>query len=243
MPAKNKRSAVPGFPRLEGSRLDLSVYYDGKGFYIASRDKGDPRVDFRARHITPENAFEQHLALPVWMGNDCISCVRIVRGSPSREEEEGWLARLVGQLRLDDGLLGICSELPVQVPPGEYLVEVGFHAPYALICDFFILAKNMFAEPVGAWFRRTRPREPMPPWLVSWLISEPGDDPGHEAEWRKKRKPPAGARWVSLVVRLGDPSEPLAPTAIVRDMPQMEVRKPEKCPMGIAAVDPFTMPD
>jgi hypothetical protein len=241
--APNERDVPPTFPHLEESRRDLSVYYDGKGFYLTARRRADPRLDFRALGLTPEQAFAQHLALPVWMGNDCIECVRVVRGSPSPEEEQGWLARLVGRLRLDDGLLGICAELPVEVPPGDYLVEVGFHLPYALICDFFTLSKAKFTEPVGAWFRRTHPREPMPSWLTSWLTANPHDDPGHDAEWKKKRKSRAADRWVSLVVRLGDVSEPLSPTRIVRGMPRLEVRKPRICPTGIVAVDPFPMAD
>jgi hypothetical protein len=180
MPPKHKRPALPTFPRLEGRQLDLRVYYDGKGFYLAARGKKDPLSDFRARNLEPEEAFEKRLAVPVWMGNDCIKCVRIVHGSLSPEEDEGWLARLVGRLRLDDGLLGICSELPVEVPPGEYLVEVGFHVPYALICDFYILAADVFAEPVGKWFRRTRAREPMPEWLFFHSASWPGSSFGEE---------------------------------------------------------------
>ena len=39
-------------------------------------------------------------------------------------------------------------------------------------------------EPVGRWFRRTRPGEPFPAWLRNQCVATPSDDPGHEAEWQ-----------------------------------------------------------
>jgi hypothetical protein len=243
MPPRKARPAPDPFPRLDAERLDLSVYYDGKGFYLASRTRDDPGLDFRGRGLSVDQALARHLAVPVWMGNDCLSSLRLARGALSSEERDGWLARVVGRLRLDEGLLGICSEVPIEVPPGEYLVEVGFHLPYALLCDFFVEARTIFDEPVGAWFRRTRPAEPMPPWLAEWLIATPADDPEHETEWKRKRKPRPRERWIDLVVRLADPSESLPLTPVERGMPQMEVRKPPACPLGLAAIDPVALPD
>jgi hypothetical protein len=41
----------------------------------------------------------------------------------------------------------------------------------------------LVSEPIGAWFRRTRPGTPLPVWLRLHCSGDPRADPGHEAEY------------------------------------------------------------
>jgi hypothetical protein len=73
----------------------------------------------------------------------------------------------------------------LDVPPGVYRVDVhicftGVNGP-----DFYEESRdaNVIPEPIGAWFRRTRPEKPLPSWLKLHCYEDPEADPGHEDEY------------------------------------------------------------
>jgi hypothetical protein len=88
----------------------------------------------------------------------------------------------------------------VAVPPGLYRLQVGtcfagVNGPWLYWGNYEIdaglrgatIARRsggpLKSEPVGAWFRRTRPKERMPPWLQMHCYEDPRSDPGQEHKY------------------------------------------------------------
>jgi len=129
------------------------------------------------------------------------------------------------------------------------LLNINFFARQPVLTDIEHLQKRRAVEPdpLGEWFRRSRPNEPFPAWLHNDCVIDPSEDPGHEQEWKKARQ-------------IEDPDEfhvdfllhliPLESGAQV-PMPELSedggdagwfsnpnaCRVPEKIPLGIVAHD------
>lgn len=168
------------------------------------------------------------------------------------------IGRIVWKLRIPCGSLAVEGGLDprgtdeddfvqfVDVPPGDYRVEVltylhGINGDYCI--DEFLKE-----EPLGTWFRRTRPDTPMPMWMKLALCEYPEWGPGHEEEWEKFDEYLDGlsmknydkliddCHTIGFVVRL---------TPLEDDAMELEIdddgwfaidkgaRKPERCPLGI----------
>jgi hypothetical protein len=72
------------------------------------------------------------------------------------------------------------------VPPGDYRVDL--HACFTGVNGPDYIGEDcrdpqIIPEPLGAWFRRTRPGLDLPAWIWLACYEDPGSDPGHEEEY------------------------------------------------------------
>ena len=236
---------------------DLSVYNEATGFSLHARGVGGLTRETLSDDLLA--SVRDGLVIPVELVQDDSLLVRVVLGDLTEAEEAEWVGRIVWKLRVPCGSLAVEGGLDpriededdfvrfVDVPPGDYRVEVltYLHGVNGTYC----VADLLTDEPLGAWFRRTRPGVTMPTWLKMELLEEPEADPGHEREWEEfaeyvDRLSPKQydrlfeeERLVDFVVRLtpleGEMGEPECSEhgwfAI-----DAGARKPERCPLGIA---------
>ncbi|MCL4694208.1 MAG: hypothetical protein KJ060_17060 [Candidatus Hydrogenedentes bacterium] len=175
----------------EQMRTDISVYNEATGFTIhAAEFCGIPREEVINQL---RSSVEKGVVIPIRLVQDGSPHIRVVTGELKPREEAEWVDRFVWKLRVPCGNLvfegGLDPRGPdetymrtVPVPPGDYQVEVftffwGINGWDSLPSDQ--------SEPVGAWFRRTRPGEKFPSAMKFYLGENSEDDPGHEAEWDK----------------------------------------------------------
>jgi hypothetical protein len=235
------------------SRTDLEVYNEATGFMIASAglcggdyssvDPGDERW---------LDAVRDGVFLPFELVQDDPFILRVVLDEPLNVQEQAeWVGCTRHKLRVPDGRLVVIGggvgylegedmtdfTCFLDVPPGDYLAELYtyFHGINGEYC----LDGAGPPEPIGAYFRRTRPGEPFPLWLHNECAEEPEADPGHEDEWMDaeedydSEQPP----YVGFLLRL-------SPLTEVPELPPMRdgwfaigsgARRPEVCPVGVVA--------
>jgi hypothetical protein len=202
------------------------------------------------------------LPLGLWQ-DDSFNARVLLGDLNEREAEEwvvraqGWLSIPDGRLAVGGGW-AVVERLAVpnedywkdfykvtDVPPGDYRVEVLGYLPGTALYPFKEAAQN--GEPLGTWFRRTRSGEKFPDWLASWIMDDVEEtDPGHTDFWAKQGADFEGQSWeelnerrqkgyVEYLFRLeplsGDPPQ----TQMSEDgfCLAWEVRKPERCPLGV----------
>jgi hypothetical protein len=188
--------------------------------------------------------------LPLAVESEDPAIVRIVVGAPLEPQEQAeWIGRVDGGLRVPDGRLALCGGAAYVLDAGDWTAEYvrtlpvppgDYHA--TLYC--FVSAPNAHAcleaagagEPLGAWFRRSRPGEAMPAWLHNRCASDPSEDPGHEREWARAGEQP-GAEVVDFLLHLTPANGPPTPVAVSENgfAEPSSCRKPEPFPRGIAA--------
>ncbi len=165
-----------------------------------------------------------HEAILQMLVGDSSFVARIVVDEPLTEAEETeWIARVRWPLHVPCGKLLISGGFDpdtisylvedessfVEVPPGDYVVEV---FTYLNTMNGRVFRKRWGDDGrLGAWFRRDFPDRAFPTWVASELYWAPKEDPGHEAVWKDiaaslragmlqiESKPMA---WVGVVVHL-----------------------------------------
>jgi hypothetical protein len=235
------------------SRTDLDVDNEACGFMIGSASLHG------GAYAEAEDGDARWLAgiaagdfLPIGLVQDDGFVIRVVVDEPlSAREDDEWVGRTRHRLRVPDGRLvvvGGCQEYlageemdeftaSLPVPPGDYLAEV-YSYLHGVNGDYCLREAGL-DEPLGAYFRRTRPGEPFPPWLRDLCAHDPRLDPGHEEEWRDVKvdydaEKPA---YVGFLVRLSPLVEDPAPPATERGWIAIGqgARRPAACPLGLIA--------
>ena len=230
-------------------RRDVHVPNESDAFVFAA-------AGLRGSGLMPgEEGWRQRVAacelLPVVVESEDPANVRVVVGGElSPDEQQGWVGRVDGGLRLADGRLALCGGAAwlidaddwtddfarvLELPPGDYQATLYCYAsaPNGRLC----LEAAGSDERLGAWFRRTRSGEPMPGWLHNRCVDDPDEDPGHQSEWKKARRRP-GSRVIDFLLHL----EPAAETSAVEvgDHGFAEAgpcRRPDPFPLGLVPVD------
>jgi hypothetical protein len=184
----------------------------------------------------------------------------VLLGEHAPEFESEWMGRAAWWLNVPCGYLGVSAgihllEVPdgyaggndpyfkyVAVPPGEYLVEVLAYLPADEVLFHpkggsrrFPVPGRPRGVPIGAYFRRTRPNEPLPDWLTAYLLEYPYCDPGHEEEWEDREDDDVEVEGCLLhVIRLTpvQPGEPVLRRPRDLWLP-FELRSLPKCPRGL----------
>lgn len=164
----------------------------------------------------------------------------------------GGIECLIEEVDEDDEFVQI-----LDIPRGDYRLDLytcfaGVNGPYLYWGNYDIDANKpgatrakpeggpLVSEPVGAWFRRTRPGEPFPYWLKCHCLEDERCDPGHEEEWKEdaeveEESPPL----VDFLVRLTplERAEPLPEEPPSGKGPFVPARGavclPARCPMGL----------
>lgn len=229
-------------------RHDVRVPNESDGFIFTS-------AAFRDRGISPGDAAWTAAAaagdlLPLGVESEDAAVVRVVVNEPlTTDEQREWVGVLRGGLRVADGQLALCGGLAYLIEPSDWALE--FARVLAVLAGAYRASLYGYAsapngrwcveqsgtdEPLGAWFRRTRPGEEMPGWLHNLCIHDPDQDPAFRAKW-KRAKPRGGAPAIDFLLHL-EPA-PSAPANLLNDegfCEAGECRQPDPCPLGIPAV-------
>lgn len=229
-------------------RRDLRVPNESDGFVFA-------RGSLRGSGLSPgeppwDAACRAGGLLPLAVESEDPANVRVlVDEDPSSEEQQGWVGVVRGALRLPEGRLALCGGIAwlidgddwtldyvreLDIPPGDYRATVYCYpsAPNGRWC----LEAAGSDEPLGAWFRRSRPAKGMPAWLHNLCIHDPDLDPGHQGEWSRARER-TGEPVIDFLLHLESITGPL-PVAVPGDtgfLDAQECRQPEPFPVGLAA--------
>jgi hypothetical protein len=256
----------PPGPKVKPSlpiRQDIHVYNTATGFTIASFTLAGKSMEDNDRKWN--KAIQDGLLIPVSLFQDDSFAIRVVAGDAlTTQEQEEWVGRLEWRLDLAKGKLCISSgaewlyeglaatELAddeslriVELPPGHYRATLYSYlgGVNGSACLDQLAGGYGQGEPVGQWFRRTRPEDPFPEWLVYRCVAHSDNDPGHEQEWANRPLPDAKAtpELISFLLHL-EPAEPSAITATAKPengwfSVSEGARKPERCPLGLIAKD------
>ncbi len=188
---------------------------------------------------------------------------RIVLGDLNGQESSEWIGRASWWLQVPDGVLvlaaggefawGMAEDLEgeefihrVAVPPGNYQVDV--YTTLTGINGLSALERAGPGEPLGAWWRRTRPGQEIPGWMQFLLYEGLAADPGHEADWRnwsdsryrRLMESVEKTRLLDWIIQLRPlAGQPPAPESV----PELDegcfyepaLRIPATCPAGIVA--------
>lgn len=243
-------------------RHDTYVYNEATGFMVTSMAMAGVAIDEGSKKWN--KAVADGKMIPVTLFQDDPFVVRVVAGEPlSAQEEEEWVAKLEWPLDIPDGKLAVTGGAVlvneeydpddryyqsylrvVDVPPGRYRATIYSYVPGVngnAVLDYLASGDDRH-ERYGAWFRRTRPGEDFPPWLVEWCVGEPDEDPGHEKEWKERQRPDASTmpEYIDFLVHLA-PDPNAGPT----DTPPEEgwfgeaenARTPDRAPRGLEGRD------
>ena len=187
---------------------------------------------------------ERGAIMPMSLYQDDGYAVRVVLGDLTEQEAAEWTARVQWKLHIPCGKLLVTGALDnedsvepakdgecywlgcyVDVPPGDYQVEVYSYPPGDLTTGWGQIenydGKGLFKPTTGIepekpldYFRRTRPNEEPPRWLVRDGLLE--------------------NEFIQFVVRLTPLTAELPPPEFEEgDFLQWQFRKPELCPLGI----------
>ncbi|WP_165221202.1 hypothetical protein [Aquisphaera insulae] len=235
------------------SRIDLEVRNEATGFMISSR--GLCGHDFSKIEGGDEAwlaATRDGVILPIELAQDEPFLIRVLVNEPlSAQEDAEWIGRSSHRLRIPDGKLEITgggSEFlwdddsdeytqTLDIPPGDYLAEL--YTFLQGVNGIYTFDQSGDPEPLGAYFRRTRPRVPLPLWLRNECCADPDIDPGHSAEWKhgefdfETDQPP----FLSFLLRLSPFHEEPAAVRLEEGWVAagQGARRPAKCPLGIVA--------
>jgi hypothetical protein len=230
-------------------RQDLSVYNEATGFTIHSGSmNGNTREELDEDLC---QSVRDGLVIPIELVQDNSLVVRVlVNEDLTPEEDEEWVGKIVSKLQVPCGKLVVEGGFDpdtedddeftasMQIPPGDYRVEV-YALFYGINGDYCCGAEEI-GEPLGTWFRRTRPGVEVPDVLKAIFGDEPELDPGHEDEWEETDGEMESDQ-VDFIIRLTPLVEEL-PALVLREECWFEInvgaRKPERCPIGVATTLP-----
>lgn len=189
---------------------------------------------------TVRQLVERNVLMPMSLYQDDGYIVRLVLDELTEREAEDWTARARWRLNIPcgkllvTGVLDYEDEIPrakngdefydgcgyVEVPPGEYQVEVYSYPPGDLSTGWGQIDNpDLFSGPLQAekrldYFQRTRPNEAPPEWL---------DEENYSLQ----------NAYVNFVIRLTTSKEELPALQFEEDgCLQWEFRKPDKFPHG-----------
>jgi predicted DNA-binding WGR domain protein len=255
-------------PSTASLRKDLYVYNEATGFAITSRRLGGRGIDGGSDpwHTAVRNGD----LIPIELTQDDPFFIRVVVGGELEpQESEEWVGRLDWKLRVPDGNLVVVGGAEylmeefdgeesdyvseyvrhVRIPRGEYRATVYMYFGGVNGHSCLTVARDGDEpDPLGEWFRRTRPNEKFPAWLHNDCVVDPDEDPGHEAEWKKAKKVnDPNENYVDFLLHL----TPLAsgekvPMPVVAEdggengwfCQPFVCRVPERIPLGLPARDP-----
>ena len=189
------------------------------------------------------------VCLPLFFPGDCaMDEALIVVGDLNEQEEAEWIGRVRGKLEIPCGtfMLMAGGNLPqdfeealahfqapnphavhavkVSVEPGTYLVEVyAFVSSITVDEAWYDIGED--DEPIIDWWRRTRPGQEPPPWLVAYLRERYVDLEGD---------------FVPYIIRLTPSTEEIPLPALEDEIKWcgvFERRRPPLCPLGIRLRD------
>jgi hypothetical protein len=230
-------------------RRDIHVPNESDGFLFTSSS-------MRGRGISPgaaawTAAVNAGDLLPLAVESEDSANVRVVVAEPLQEDEPtDWVGIVRSSLRVPDGSLALCGGIAyvlesnawavehvrvVDIPAGLYQATLYCYAsaPNGRLS----VERSGSDEPLGTWFRRTRPGEIMPVWLHNLCVNDPSADPGHAAEWRRAREK-RGGTVIDFLLHLEatDGAMTIAPATADGFMEATECRRPEMFPMGVPAI-------
>lgn len=256
--------ASAGTPPDSSLRTDFSIYNEANSFFLASESLcgRDPEEVFALADSAEgmKRGLQEGLFLGCELYQDDSFTARLVLGPLTEQEETEWICRAVGKLRVPCGRLGVSGGWAVleyhtdpenldyyrdflhvvSIPPGDYVVTALGYLPHAVH-----QYHAQYPEPIGAWFRQTRPDVALsqwPDWLAEWCGDD--EDPAHRAEWdryfgslspvERKRYQQAFDRYIGYLFHLQPLKEepPLSP--LDEGYLAWEIRQPERCPLGLA---------
>jgi hypothetical protein len=124
----------------------------------------------------------------------------------------------------------------IEIPPGNYRASLYSYAsaPNGRRC----LEQAGRTEPLGAWFRRTRPGQDMPTWLHSQCVHDPSLDPDKRKHWTRAAEKDGG-QVIDFLLHL-EPCVDLTPVATEDHgfAEARDCRAPEPFPLGLPVDDP-----
>lgn len=231
-------------------KRDFHLYNEATGWTLhAAGLCGRSRADVAANL---SDAVKRHVILPLQLVQDDALNIRVTSGKLSAQEEAEWVARFTGKLSIPCGILAleggfgetaepefICT---LEMVPGDYRVEI--YTFFWGVNGEYCLPAVEPPEPVGAWFRRTRPEKRFPALLKLHLGENAEEDPGYEEYWDNfyesdRYEEIEAPDLIDFLVRL---TPWRAEDAV--DLPALKegwipiehnVRRPELCPLGIKA--------
>jgi predicted DNA-binding WGR domain protein len=254
-------------------RKDLYVYNEATGFAITSKRLGGKGIDGGSEPW--HKAVRNGDLIPIELRQDDPFFIRVVVGGELESQEvEEWVGRLDWKLRVPDGNLVVCGGAEyvmeqfegdgsdymseyvrhLKIPRGEYraTVYMYFSGVNGRSC-FEVAREGDEPDPLGEWFRRTRPNEDFPAWLHNECVLDPDEDPGHEKEWKNlKEVDDPNRNYIDFLLHL----TPLEPDAKVA-MPAISeeggengwfcqpfaCRVPDRIPLGLPVRDPEGVKD
>lgn len=235
------------------SRVDLDVYNEASGFMITSEGlAGGDYSTVEDGDSAWMDAVREGIFLPFRLYQDDPFVIRVVVDEVLTDhEQEEWVGKLVTKLRVPDGRLAVLAggqeylwgedmeEFShfLDIPAGDYQAEV--YTYLNGVNGESCLEAAGEPEPLGAYFRRTRPGQEFPLWLHNICANYPSNDPEHVAEWRSKQGDyeTEQPRMVSFLLRL-------TPLQASPELPRIDhgwieivhgPRRPTIFPLGIVA--------
>jgi len=245
-----------------GVRHDIFVENDSGGFSLLSAGVVD-RVVAEGRKDDLGFVKAHEAILVQLVGDDSFIVRVVVGGALTPPEAEEWIARIRWPLQVSGGKLLVCggfdprslaewretgdesSTREVAVPDGKYLADI---YTFLHTMNGRVFLEEEWNEKLGAWFRRDHKKRAFPSWVAGELARSPEDDSGHEKAWKKlaesvkKRMLVIETEpldWVGFLVHLQPFDAAAALSEPGRDGWFAEttgLRRPERCPLGIAAV-------
>lgn len=254
-----RRTGPPAFP----IRQDLYVYNEGTGFTITSARLAGKGIENGGKKW--EKAVLAGDLLPVGLIQDDPFLIRIIAGDElTVEESEEWVGRVDSHLKVPDGKLVVSAVAEyvedgyeegghadqfvrtLAIPKGHYdaTVYMYLHGINGESCLDALAGGYQKSERVGAWMRRTRAGVPFPVWIRGSCIAYPGNDPGHEDDWKDLDDPDDESQpsYVDFLLHLR-PSEAKGKPSVPAGLEggwfgeTTGARKPERCPLGLVAKD------
>jgi hypothetical protein len=256
---QSEKRKIPAVTLKDG-RTVVSVYHEARGFTVAPRIAcRRDAAEFPYGPILADGASADGDYLQIVLDHKNGFLGGVVVGSLTATEEAEWVGRTRGRLDIRCGQL-VLPGYVVSVPPGKYVVDVYCYFPgqtafrcanhwtKALAEDEWTRHPFRRREPLGSYFRRTRPGEGFPAWLEHVCREDANEDPEppdapQETPLRLTPRPSGGLQdssdseaLVDLIVRL-EPVEEFPrsppPSGRLGLVWPWSCRQPDLCPRGI----------
>jgi hypothetical protein len=174
-----KAKALKAKPRLRlaqpGDRFE--VEFDGAMLNLCQAPGGGMSPDYsrlNLRSLKSVTTFaEQGLFMPLVFDSDNGCTARFLLGDANEREAAEWIGRVVWKLDLRSGKMG-CEGRIIDVPPGEYLVEVCLYLPSDSASQILQLVEKDHEWEWDYWMR-TRPGLKLPGWLLEAVTAQDED--------------------------------------------------------------------